>query len=140
MTAKVGPCADEDEGYWGRYESERHLWAYALALDGITPYLFAWSRYHPVQYRGEVYSRDLRAPQESINGDRLLGGSCEDANAERLRGATAWVGFDGALITGRPETLSELASHPNLRQARNSLAGSASHPAAERARQPRCEW
>ena len=123
LTAKIGPCADEDEGYWGRYESERHLWAYALALDGITPYLFAWSRYHPVQYRGEVYSRDLRAPRESINGDRRLGGSCEAANEERLRGATAWAGFDGALITGRPETLSDLVDRPNLQGARNLSPG-----------------
>lgn len=123
LTAKVGPCAGNDEEYWGRYESERHLWAYALALDGITPYLFAWSRYHPVQYRGEIYGEHLRAPQESINGDRLLGGSCEDANQERLRGATSWKGFDGALITGRPELLSDLAVQPRLRGARHLSPG-----------------
>jgi len=123
LTAKVGPCADSDEEYWGRYESERHLWAYALARDGITPYLFAWSQYHPVQYRGEIYRQHLRAPRESINGDRLLGGSCAAANQERLRGATSWVEFDGALITGRPESLSDLAGHPNLQGARHLAPG-----------------
>ena len=34
LTTRIGPCAGPHAVYWGRYESARHLWAYALALEG----------------------------------------------------------------------------------------------------------
>lgn len=123
LTAQIGPCPPPGYKYWGRYESARHLWAYALAPGGVTPYLFAWSRYHSVQYRGDVYRELLRAPLESINGDGLLRGSCADANRERLAGATSWGGFDGALITGRPTDLANFAGHPGLAGSRALAPG-----------------
>src|SRR5688572_25738813 len=39
-------------------DPERHLWAYALDVDGVTPYLFAHAFHHPVWYVGPAYAND----------------------------------------------------------------------------------
>ena len=114
LTAHVASCNKGDR--WGHYDSERHLWTHGLAPNrGITPYFFAWNGYHPIHFVGSGFSEALRAPYEHINSDDCYGdaGYCR-ANRMRILGATRWSGYDGVIITGRPDLLEESLASANI--------------------------
>jgi len=103
LTANVQPeCHDNSKVRWGDWAASRMVWAYALGPNGRTPYAFAWSRYHPVIYRKELYNTRLHAPGESNDhpGGPPDEKGCEEANLSRLARAIFWPGVDGVLVTG----------------------------------------
>ena len=53
LTARLDDDCDLDYAAerWALYDPGRHLWAYALAPEGVTPYVFAFARYLPVWFR-----------------------------------------------------------------------------------------
>ena len=110
LTARVDACMPY-ENKWGRYDPLRHIALAALDHNGVTPYLFAWNRYHPVQYRGERFKADLLAPSEHINSYDSLGTSSEAANGMRIWSVGSWASSHGSphevLLFGTPSVLSE---------------------------------
>ncbi|MEA3276008.1 MAG: hypothetical protein U9Q81_12090 [Pseudomonadota bacterium] len=106
ITAHIRRCEQGPQSPFGQYEPERHLWAYALGPGAVTPYLFSWNRYHPVQYRGEMYAKTLTAPDERINAaDGDIGLDCAQSNQDRIHATCTCAGYDGSILVGEPATL-----------------------------------
>jgi hypothetical protein len=110
LPMRVADCAAATTIAWGGDDPLRHVWAYALSPSGVTPYLFAWSRYAPIWFRDRG-ADGLRAPAEfalDANEAPLEPVGCRAANLSRLRGALAWPGYDGVIAVGRPRDLDPL--------------------------------
>jgi hypothetical protein len=118
LPVQVARCQMASSVAWGDYDPLRHLWTYALGPDGVTPYLFAGSRYQPVWYRAGVLSDKLYGPYEHLLTDNEFWrdpAACEVVTQDRLAAAAAWRGaYDGVLVTGRqPEVAGEI-THSGL--------------------------
>lgn len=108
LPVRIAECSVAASTAWGADDPLRHAWAYALSPSGVTPYLFAWSRYAPIWYRDE-----LRAPAEfdlDANESPLPPARCRAMSLARVRGALAWPGYDGVIVTGRTATLGPLVA------------------------------
>ncbi len=124
LTAHLADCPGYGNS-WGDYDPVRHLWAYTLVPhEGITPYLFAWNGYHPIRYNAARLGHDMRAPSEHINSNGHHGkAGCRKANLMRLRGATQWPGYDGAIIMGRPTILNKVMEQAEIKSRRRLRPG-----------------
>jgi hypothetical protein len=113
LPVQVARCDVASSVAWGDYDPLRHVWAYALGSGGVTPYLFAGSRYQPVWYRAGVLSDKLYGPNEHLLTDNELWrdpAACDAVAQDRLAAAAKWLGaYDGVLVTGRqPEVASAI--------------------------------
>src|SRR5262249_29955881 len=105
LVARFNRCQDEDSAYnWGLYDPEWHVWAYAMSIDGATPYLFAFNRYLPVWFRSDVYRDKLAAPGDWLVLSRWIRETgCATNNVSRLLWTIGADGYDGVLVVGLPE-------------------------------------
>ena len=102
LTVQVPDCANASSLVWGGYDSFRHLWAYALGKNGVSPYLFSASRYQPIWYRGDTFREKLRGPPEHPMNENELPlerDACRTVGRERLLSATSWGEYDGVIVT-----------------------------------------
>lgn len=95
-------------GAFGDYDPLCHVWAYLMSPEGVTPYLFAYNRFHPVWYDGAVYRQQLIGPTEkeaiaSLHRSRRA--EYPQENGARLQDTLARAGFAGVVVFGRPDVL-----------------------------------
>jgi hypothetical protein len=102
LAVQAADCARPASFYWGDWDPVRHLWAYALSPEGITPYLFARDRYFPVWYRAERRVPYPSGGRSLGNGRALDPAACDRRNRERVATALSYPGFDGVIVVGRP--------------------------------------
>ncbi len=127
LPVQVARCQAASSVAWGDYDPLRHVWAYALGLDGVTPYLFAGSRYQPVWFRPGVLRDTLYGPNEYLLTDNELWrdpAACDAVMQDRLAAAASWPGaYDGVLVTGRQPELDRAIERSGLPIARRLAAG-----------------
>jgi hypothetical protein len=117
LTYRVVDCPEPPvRSLWGRWDELRHVWAYALSVDGATPYLFAFARYHPVWYRDDVYGQMPAPPEWIANGrrGRLDPDACLELDRAWLARALRVEGYRGVVVVGLPARIDPLlAARPD---------------------------
>jgi len=128
LTVQVPDCANASSLVWGGYDSFRHLWAYALGKNGVSPYLFSANRYQPIWYRGDRFREGLRGPPEHPMNENELPlepDACRAVGRERLLSATSWAEYDGVIVTKAGGGLEEALTPDQNRVARYLAPGMA---------------
>jgi hypothetical protein len=121
LTVQVPDCANASSLVWGGYDSFRHLWAYALGKNAVSPYLFSASRYQPIWYRSDTFREKLRGPPEHPMNENELPlepDACRAVGRERLLFATSWGEYDGVIATKAGGGLEEALTPGQNRVAR----------------------
>lgn len=112
LTYRLTDCgAGTFDQLWGHTDPLRGAWSYGADLEAMTPYAFAFSRYHPILYVGSVYAARLRAPHEwDVNESRTASPreACEAYDARQVAKARR-TRFDGVMVFGEPERVEDLA-------------------------------
>jgi hypothetical protein len=127
LPVQIARCQVASSVAWGDYDPLRHVWAYALGPDGMTPYLFAGSRYQPVWFRPGVLGDKLFGPYEHLLTDNELwrdGPACDFVMQDRLAAAAIWPGaYDGILVAGRQPELDRAIERSGLTVLRKLAPG-----------------
>jgi hypothetical protein len=128
LTVQIPDCANASSLVWGGYDSFRHLWAYALGRNGVSPYLFSASRYQPIWYRSDTFREKLRGPPEHPMNENELPlepDACRAVGRERLLAATSWAEYDGVIVTKAAGGVEEALTPEQNRVARHLAPGMA---------------
>ena len=127
LPVQVARCEVASSVRWGDYDPLRHVWAYALGPGGVTPYLFAGSRYQPVWFRAGVLGDPLYGPNEHLLTDNELWRDppeCDAVMQDRLAAAATWPGaYDGVIAAGRQPELDRAIERSGLTVERKLAPG-----------------
>ena len=123
LPVRFNPCghlASERAKSWHTYDPYWHIWAYALKNNAVSPQSFAFSGYHLVQLRSELYPQLAGIPDWLGLSSWVPEQSCAENNRLRLLWSLGVEQYDTVLAINLPEELRRSLDGTGLRVERIS--------------------